>query len=85
MGWADQWTHALPPVVDVGVFHRYPASFDRFHWLKESPVAVTAAELAVLPDVVEVSEQGQRHEEGKVALLALRRLSLAGLRTTATT
>lgn len=24
VGWADRWTHALPPVVDVGVFRRYP-------------------------------------------------------------
>ena len=80
VGWADQWTDALPPVVDVGVFHRYPASFDRFHWLKENPVPVTAAELAALPDVVRSVSKASGTKEGKVALLALRRLSLAGLR-----
>jgi hypothetical protein len=80
VGWADHWTHALPPVVDVGVFHRYPASFDRFHWLRENPVPVTAAELATLPVVVRSVSKASSTKEGKVALLALRRLSLAGLR-----
>jgi Apea-like HEPN len=41
---------------------------------------VTAAELAALPDVVRSVSKASSTKEGKVALLALRRLSLAGLR-----
>ena len=74
VGWADRWTYALPPVVEVGVFHRYPASFDDFGWLKK-PTAVTAGELAALPEVVRSARNAD-----KATRLALRRLSLAGLR-----
>ena len=74
VGWADQWTHALPPIVDVGVFRRYPASFDNFAGLKNA-TAVTAAELAALPEVVKSARNAD-----KATGLALRRLSLAGLR-----
>ena len=74
VGWADRWTHALPPVVEVGVFRRYPASFDDYGWLKKM-TPVTAGQLAALPKVV-----GSAQKAGKATRLALRRLSLAGLR-----
>lgn len=78
-GWADRWTHALPPVGDVGLFHRYPASFDNYGWLKK-PVLVTADQLAALPGVVRSARNAGKTRQGKSARLALRRLSLAGLR-----
>ena len=78
-GWADQWTHALPPVVDVGVFHRYPASFDNYGWLKK-PTLVSADQLAALPGIVRSARNAGKTKQGKPARLALRRLSLAGLR-----
>ena len=78
-GWADHWTHALPPVDEVGVFHRYPASFDNYGWLRE-PALVSADQLAALPGVVRSARDAGRTKAGKPARLALRRLSLAGLR-----
>jgi hypothetical protein len=79
VGWADRWTHALPPVVDVGVFRRYPASFDDYRWLKKTTL-VSADQLAVLPEVVRSARKAGTTKAGKPARLALRRLSLAGLR-----
>jgi len=79
VGWADQWTHALPPVADVGLFHRYPASFDNYGWLKKTTL-VSADQLAALPGVVRSARNAGKTKEGKAARLALRRLSLAGLR-----
>lgn len=79
VGWADQWTHALPPVVDVGVFHRYPASFDNYGWLKKTTL-VSADQLAALPKVVRSARKADTTRAGKPARLALRRLSRAGRR-----
>jgi hypothetical protein len=79
VGWADRWTHALPPVVNVGVFHRYPASFDKSGWLKKA-TTVTSGELAALPEVVRSARNAVNSKNGKPTWLALRRLSLAGLR-----
>jgi hypothetical protein len=74
IGWADRWRHALPPVVAVGVFRRYPASFDNYGWLNSMPL-VSADQLAALPKVVQSARNA-----GKARRLALRRLSLADLR-----
>jgi len=79
VGWADRWTHALPPVVDVGVFHRYPASFDNYGWLKKTTL-VSADQLAALPEDVRSARKAGTTKAGKATRLALRRLSLAGLR-----
>jgi hypothetical protein len=78
-GWADRWTHTLPPIDDVAMFHRYPASFDNYGWLKNQ-TTVAAAELTALPEVVKAARNVGNAKEGKPVLLALRRLSLAGLR-----
>jgi hypothetical protein len=74
IGWADKWRHALPPVVDVGVFRRYPGSFDTYGWLEKMPL-VSADQLAALPKVVKSARNA-----GRATRLALRRLSLADLR-----
>jgi hypothetical protein len=74
IGWADRWKHALPPVVDVGVFRRYPPVFDDYGWLKKMPL-VGADQLAALPKVFKSASSAD-----KPTRLALRRLSLADLR-----
>lgn len=74
VGWADRWRHALPPVVDVGVFRRYPPFFDEYGWLKKMPM-VNADQLAALPKVFKSASTAD-----KSTRLALRRLSLADLR-----
>lgn len=80
IGWADRWKHALPPVVDVGVFRRYPASFDNYGWLKRMP-PVSADQLAILPEVFKsASKLSKGSKADKATRLALRRLSLADLR-----
>jgi hypothetical protein len=73
-GWADRWTQALPPVADARVHRRYPSSFDKYGWLK-APVTVSAEQLAALPAVIASARKAE-----KPTRLALRRLSLAGLR-----
>ncbi len=63
VGWADQWTHALPPVVDVGVFHRYPASFDDYGWLKKTTldgIFVVSASSAISSSYASTRPPGQR-------------------------
>jgi hypothetical protein len=74
IGWADRWRHVLPPVVDVGVFRRYPAFFDNYGWLKKGSL-VNADQLASLPKVFKSASKAD-----KATRLALRRLSLADLR-----
>ena len=58
IGWADRWKHALPPVIDVGVFRRYPASFDDYGWLKKTPL-VNRGQLGKPSRGCQVSEKGQ--------------------------
>jgi hypothetical protein len=81
IGWADRWKHALPPVVDVGVFRRYPAFFDNYGWLKKRPL-VGADQLAALPEVFKSASKvsSSASKADKATRLALRRLSLADLR-----
>lgn len=73
-GWTDRWAQALPPVADTRVYRRYPSSFDSYGWLR-TPVTVSAEQLAALPTVVAAARTVE-----KPTRLALRRLSLAGLR-----
>jgi hypothetical protein len=81
IGWADRWKHALPPVVDAGVFRRYPAFFDNYGWLKKRPL-VSADQLAALPAVFKSASKVNKSasKAHKATRLALRRLSLADVR-----
>ncbi len=75
LGWADSWTHDLPPLMLVATLRRYPAAFDDYAWLRPA-LPIDADALRQLPAVFAgIAEAAPR------VRLASRRLSSASLRS----
>lgn len=79
VGWADYWTYTLTPVFEIDIVPQYPRVFDQFGWGRRGRGAkettVSTAELAALPKAVKSARKAD-----EATRLALRRLTLAGLR-----